>query len=219
MDESRSQLMEYLSQGGPWALLLGALGAISLAVVMERWKEFRKARVDVNELMARLRKALIADESIPEALAVCDRYDGPLGRILRVGLINYGQPRYEVEGAMQAAAFHEARRLENRLPFLATVAVVAPLLGFLGTLVGIAEALESVRSLGEIDPGLFAGGMSRALIPVTVGVAVALPVLVASAYFKSRLRRHATDVELAGNLLVRTFGEMERRGIVAKAPK
>ncbi len=214
-----SQLMEYLSRGGPWALFVGALGAIALAAAMERWKELRHARVDVNEIMAKVRKALLVDESVPAAIEACERYRGPLARILRIGLVSYGEAREEIEDGLRANALYEARRLEKRLPFLSTVAVAAPLVGFLGTLLGIADALAPLASQGDLDLALFAGALSRALIPVTAGAAVALPLLVANAYFKSRLRRHATAVELATGYLLRTFDEMERKGIVAKEPK
>ena len=102
---------------------------------------------------------------------------------------------------------------KKRLTFLAASAVVAPFLGFLGTLLGIAEAIAPIANLrADYEAALFATDMSRALIPVTVGVAVALPVLVASFYFKSRLRHHVTSVDLAAHALLQTFGDMERRG-------
>jgi len=98
---------------------------------------------------------------------------------------------------------------------LATVANVAPLLGFLGTVTGMIKSFDALQEAGLSDPGLVAGGISEALITTAGGLAVAIPVQIAYNYFMSRINKFVRDIETAANMLVETFTEMERSGVKA----
>ena len=107
----------------------------------------------------------------------------------------------------------EMGRLERWLPLLATVANVAPLLGFLGTVTGMIDSFDALAEAGLSNPALVASGIKEALTTTAAGLAVAIPVQLAYNFFMSRINRFVRDIETSANMLLETFGEMERSGI------
>lgn len=205
-----------MQEGGPvmWPLLLFSI--VALAVIVERWWALRKAKINVNEFLAKVRKALIVNKSIRDAIKVCEQYRGPVASIMKAALLKYGQPKEDIEKTIENAALHELSRLEKRLVILASIANVAPLLGFFGTVAGMINSFEALAAQGLSNPGAVAAGISEALITTAAGLAVAIPVQLAYNYFMSSINKSVRDIELSTNMLLETFGEMERSGISAE---
>jgi biopolymer transport protein ExbB len=197
-----------------WVLL--AFSMTALAFIIERFIALRRAKINVNEFLAKIRKALIVNHSVRDAVKICEQYRGPVASIMKAGLLKYGQPKDEVEKTVENAALYEMGRLERGLVVLATVANVAPLLGFLGTVTGMIKSFDALQEAGLSDPGLVAGGISEALITTATGLAVAIPVQIAYNYFMSRINRFVRDIETAANMLMETYTEMERSGVKAE---
>jgi biopolymer transport protein ExbB len=207
--------MEYMSKGGPIMWVLLAFSIVALAFIIERFIALRRAKINVNEFLAKIRKALIVNHSVRDAIKICEQYRGPVASIMKAGLLKYGQPKEDIEKTIENAALYEMGRLERGLVVLATVANVAPLLGFLGTVTGMIKSFDALQEAGLSDPGLVAGGISEALITTATGLAVAIPVQIAYNYFMSRINKFVRDIETAANMLVETFTEMERSGVKA----
>jgi len=217
----------YMQDGGPvmWPLLL--FSVVALAFIVERFIALRRARINVNEFLAKIRKALIVNHSVRDAVKICEQYGGPVASIMKAGLLKYGQPADEVEKTIENAAIYEMGRLERGLVVLATTANVAPLLGFLGTVTGMIKSFKALAAAGLSNPGLVAAGISEALITTAAGLIIAIPVQLCYNYFMNRINRFVRDIETATNMLLETFGEMERSGVAAergnpepaKAPK
>ena len=217
----------YMQDGGPvmWPLL--AFSIVALAFIVERFIALRRARINVNEFLAKIRKALIVNHSVRDAVKICEQYQGPVASIMKAGLLKYGQPADEVEKTIENAAIYEMGRLERGLVVLATTANVAPLLGFLGTVTGMIKSFKALAAAGLSNPGLVAAGISEALITTAAGLMIAIPVQLCYNYFMNRINRFVRDIETATNMLLETFGEMERSGVAAergapepaKAPK
>ncbi|HVR30816.1 MAG TPA: MotA/TolQ/ExbB proton channel family protein [Thermoanaerobaculia bacterium] len=203
----------YMRQGGVvmWPLL--AFSVAALAVTIERFIALRRARINVNEFLAKVRKALVVNRSIREAIKICEQYRGPVASIMKAGLLKYGQPKEDIEKTIENAALFEMGRLERFLPVLATTANVAPLLGFLGTVTGMIRSFDALAAAGLSNPGLVALGIKEALITTATGLTIAIPVQLAYNYFMSRINKFVRDIETATNMLLETFGEMERSGI------
>jgi len=194
-----------------WPLLI--FSVLALAVAIERFFALRKARVNVNEFLARVRKALMVNRSLRDAVKICEQYQGPVASVLKAGLLKFGQPKEDVEKTIENAALFEMGRLERGLPFLATTANIAPLLGFLGTVTGMINSFDALAKVGLSNPAAVAAGISEALITTATGLAIAIPVQLVYNYFMNKINRFVRDIETAANMLVETFGEMDRSGI------
>jgi biopolymer transport protein ExbB len=198
-----------------WPLLI--LSVLALAVIIERFVALRRAKINVNEFLSKIRKALIVNRSIREAIKVCEQYRGPVASIMKAGLLKYGHPKEDIEKTIENAALFEMARLERFLVFLATVANVAPLIGFFGTVIGMIQSFDALAAAGLSNPGLVAEGIKVALITTAGGLAVAIPVQLAYNYFLSRINKFVRDIETSANMLLETFGEMERSGITPES--
>ena len=186
---------------------------LGLVFIIERAIALRKAKINVNEFLARIRKALIANRSIKDAIKVCEDYRGPVPSIMKAGLLKYGEPKEDVEKTIENAALFEMGRLERNLVWLATIANVSPLLGFFGTVAGMIKSFDALAEAGLSNPGLVAAGISEALITTAAGLAVAIPAQLAYNFFMSKINKFVRDIEISTNMLLETFGEMQRSGI------
>lgn len=212
-----ASFIELFLKGG-WVMYpLLALSLMSAVFIIERLFVLRKARINVNEFLAKLRKALIVNRSIRDAVKICEQYQGPVASIMKAGLLKHGQPREDIEKTIENAALYEMGRLERGLVVIATVANVAPLLGFFGTVWGMIKSFDALAEAGLSNPGLVAAGISEALITTAGGLAVAIPAQLFYNYFMSRINKFVRDIETSTNMLLETFGEMERGGIRPEA--
>jgi len=203
----------WLQQGGIVMYILAGFSIVAAAVIVERLIALRRAGINVNEFLAKVRKALMVNRSIREAIKVCEEYRGPVASIMKAGLLKFGQPKDDIEKTIENAALYEMSRLERFLVVLATIANVAPLLGFFGTVVGMINAFDALAAAGLSNPGLVAIGIKVALFTTAGGLGVAIPVQLVYNYFMSRINRFVRDIETSTNMLLETFGEMERSGI------
>lgn len=217
MNGESFRFMEWMQQGGIVMWLLLIMSIIALAVIFERFVALWRAKINVNEFLAKIRKALIVNRSVREAIKVCEQYRGPVASIMKAGLLKYGQPKEDVEKTIENAAVFEMGRLERGLTVLATVANVAPLLGFLGTVTGMIKSFDALAAAGLSNPALVANGIKEALLTTAGGLFVAIPVQVSYNYFMSRINKFVRDIETAANMLMETFVEMERSGITAES--
>ena len=202
-----------MNEGGPvmWPLL--AFSVIAAAVVGERLYALWRARINVHEFLPKVRKALVVNRSVKDAVKVCEEYRGPVASILKAGLMKYGHPKEDIEKTIENAALFEMGRLERGLAVLATTANVAPLLGFFGTVTGMMAGFDALAAQGLSNPGAVATGIKEALTTTAGGLAVAIPTQLAYNYFMSRINKFVRDIETAANMLLETFGEMERSGV------
>ena len=202
-----------MNEGGPvmWPLLVFSI--IAAAVVVERLIALRRARINVHEFLPKVRKALVVNRSIRDGVKICEEYRGPVASILKAGLMKYGQPKEDIEKTIENAALFEMGRLERGLAVLATTANVAPLLGFFGTVTGMMAGFDALAAQGLSNPGAVATGIKEALTTTAGGLAVAIPTQLAYNYFMSRINKFVRDIETSANMLLETFGEMERTGV------
>ncbi|HEX6592033.1 MAG TPA: MotA/TolQ/ExbB proton channel family protein [Moraxellaceae bacterium] len=179
-----------LIKAGGWLMLPILLAStLALAISLERAWSLRTARVAPPDLLARVWKWIKANQLDAAKLKEL-RADSPLGEILAAGLLNSKHGREIMKESIEEAASHVVHEMEKYLTLLGTVAVISPLLGLLGTVVGIIEAFMAVTSSGLGDPTMLASGISKALITTAGGIAVAIPAMVMHRYFM----RHITSI-------------------------
>ena len=217
MSKYGGTIMELMNEGGWVMYVLFFFSIVAGAIIIERAWVLHSAKIKVNEFLAKLRKALIVNKSLRDAIKICEQYKGPLAAIMKAGLLKYGQPREDIEKTIETAALHEIARLEKRLIVLASIANVSPLLGFFGTVSGMIKSFDALAEQGLSNPGAVAAGISEALITTAGGLAVAILVQLFYNFFMNSINNSVRDIETSTNMLLETFGEMERSGITADA--
>jgi len=204
----QSGLIEFFQKGGTFMWGLLALSIIGVAVIIERWITLHKARADVRKLMERIVGALKKGR-LDEALDVCSSMRGPIPQILHAGLRQAKKGTVAVEKAIETAGIIEMSFLERGLIILATVANVAPLLGFLGTVSGMISAFEAIAQAEQVSAKLVASGISEALITTMSGLVIAIPTQVAHNLFVQRIDRFVVEMEDSAAELVDTLASMD----------
>jgi biopolymer transport protein ExbB len=200
------QVWNYFWMGGPimWPLLI--LSIIGLVFIIERSISFYRIKGDAAEIFTGVREALLAGE-LRQGIDVAESYDHPVAATLKAGLLRYGRSNEEIERAMEVVALHEVSRLERNLWILGTVATIAPLFGFLGTVTGMINSFEALAEVGLGNPKAVASGISQALITTAAGLMIALPVQYAFNHFTNKVNHFTLGMETSAAVLLETFSE------------
>lgn len=188
-------LLSLFLRGGivMWPILFCSV--VGLVILIEKYLVLRRARVDVDQLMHRLR-GILQKGDIRGAIGYCSGVDVPLANILKKGLQNFDQGEQKVKEAIETAGKEEIYHLERHLAILATIAGVAPLLGFLGTVTGMIGAFRVIETMGGVvNPGDLAGGIWEALLTTAFGLMVGIPAYGFYNYFVSRVNRFVFEIE------------------------
>lgn len=205
--------MDIWEGGGFMMWFLGATALLGLIVII--WK-----LIDLTSKAARTKKvlrqvdALVAEGRISDAIETAERSKTPAGRILAEGLRRHAEGTERVIKAIENAGLIEMAKLERGLVILATVSTVAPLLGFLGTVIGMIQAFQAIELAGEVEATLVAGGIKVALITTAAGLVIAIPISIAHNYFVSRIDRLVIDMEESAQRTIDHLHDMEVRGAV-----
>jgi biopolymer transport protein ExbB len=173
-DESSISFFEILSQGGLLMIPLFILSVLTIYVIAERWRFLENSKMDTNTILNNI-EALLKSGSQQRALQYCDEFNKPLARILKAGIRKLGRPIVEIQESLKKAGKKEIFQLEKRMDWLATIAGVAPLIGFTGTVTGMIRAFMDIQSLqGNVNPSVLAGGIWEALITTATGLIVGI---------------------------------------------
>ncbi len=211
-------VFNYFQRGGPmmWPLLICSL--VGLIFIIERIIAYRRIQGDTAEIFSGIRESLL-EGNLRGSLEVCESFDHPVATTLKSGLLRFGKSNNEIDKAMESVALHEISKLEKGLWVLATIANIAPLFGFLGTVTGMIDSFENLAEVGLGNPQAVASGISEALITTATGLTIALPVQAAYNYFNNRVSSFALDMETSSSMLLETFSEIEEKGTTAAQAK
>lgn len=173
-EESSMSFMEILTQGGVLMIPLFVLSILAIYVIAERWRMIENSKMDINSTLNTI-ETLLKSGSQQRAIQYCEEYNKPLARILKAGIRRLGRPITDIESSIQKAGKKEIFHLERRMNWLATIAGVAPLIGFTGTVTGMIRAFMDIQSLqGNVNPSVLAGGIWEALITTATGLIVGI---------------------------------------------
>ena len=196
-------------QGGMFMHALLAASIIGLVFIIERFFTLLRARVDVKKLMRDVITAL-HNEGVDAAMKVCERTRGPIAAILHSGLLRAGHGPDAVKEAIETAGSIETSFLERGLVAIATVAQVAPMLGFLGTVSGMISAFAAIAAAEQVSAKVVASGIEEALITTATGLMIAIPASIAHSFFVSQIDRFVLEMEEASAELVNELIELEK---------
>jgi len=190
-----SSLLDILVLGG-WVMIpLVLLSVLTIYLLVERLITIRQAASDPETITDRVRE-YVRNGNVDSAIQYCKDKDVPITRILKQGLERLGRPISEIQDAVQAAGKHETFDLEKRTNLLASIAGIAPMLGFFGTVVGMIKAFQQIQDLqGNVNPSVLAGGIWEALITTATGLLVGILALFSYNFLIGRIRRLSNDME------------------------
>lgn len=201
-------LLDIFMKGGVVMWLILACSVIGLAVVIDRFIFLRRAKINVPAFMVRLR-GLIKKKDINAAVSVCMEEKSPIANIVRKGLKKYKYGHDRVKDAIENAGKQEVINLEKGLSILATVAGIAPLLGFLGTVTGMITAFMTIEDLaGAANPSDLAGGIWEALVTTAFGLIVGIIAFACYNFFTSSVKKLVGDMETVANDVVDTIQDL-----------
>lgn len=178
-----------------------ACSIIALAIIVERIWALQKKRVIPRHLVAQVWQMQKNKELDMEQLRKI-RTGSPLGNILAAGLINRDRAREVMKESIEETGRHVVHELERYLNSLGTIAAVTPLLGLLGTVIGMIKVFTSLTVHGAGNVGSLAGGISEALITTAAGLLVAIPTLMFYRYFRGRIEELVVNMEQEAIMLV-----------------
>ncbi|MCL7945782.1 MotA/TolQ/ExbB proton channel family protein [Marinobacter sp. ATCH36] len=187
-------MFELLKAGGILMVPILACSILALAIILERFWSLRPSRVapqqTINELWRWIKKKELNGRKLKALQA-----SSPLGRILAGGLMNAKHGREIMKESIEHEASQVIHDLERFLNPLGTVATITPLLGLLGTVIGMIKVFAEIQLAGVGDAGNLAGGISEALITTASGLSVAIPALICHRYFIRRVDELVVGME------------------------
>lgn len=181
---------------GGWLMIpLAILSAISIFIFCERFVMIRRATEPDNKFLAKIRD-LIYEGRVEQALQLCKNRNTPIARMIEKGISQLGRPINDIHSAIENVGNLEVSRLESGLPFLATTAGGAPMIGFLGTVIGMVQAFMNLSNAGgAVDMALLSSGIYTAMITTVGGLIVGIPAYFGYNFLVARIEKLVFQME------------------------
>jgi biopolymer transport protein ExbB len=206
-------MVEFLAKAGPLIYPLGLCSLLASTVAVERLLALRRGRVLPRQIIEVV-EAVQPGKDLSVAVEVCRRNPGVFSGVMLAGLENAGRPWEVMRDAVLDAGRQETPTLERHLVWLQTIAQAAPLLGLLGTVLGMIKVFASISLAGLGDPQALSEGISEAMITTAVGLGIGIPTLVAYNYLTARSEVLIAEIEAYASRLVSRL----RPGLLGEEP-
>ncbi len=201
-------LLSILSKGGWLMLPLILISFLALVIIIDRYIVIKKSKLNVPAFLVKIRGMLIK-EDISGAMSYCIEEKSSAANIIKSGLKKYHLGHERVKESIENAGRQEVAKLEKGLSVVATVAGIAPLIGFLGTVTGMIQAFMRIEDLqGAANPSDLAGGIWEALITTAVGLAIGIIALTFYNYLSNSINKLVLDMEVVSNDVVDIIEEI-----------
>lgn len=207
LGEGQSLNLVEIWEAGGWMMWpLGVALAIGILIILWKLVDLQ-LKGGKNKKVLREADEQIAAGELDEALELCTESGAPAGNVLSAGLSRYNEGTDRATQAVENAGAIEVAGLEKGLVWLATLSNVAPLLGFLGTVIGMIMAFQAIEIAGEVEATLVAGGIKVALITTATGLTIAIPINIFHNYFVTKIDRLVIDMEESAQRLIDALHE------------
>lgn len=207
LGEGQTLNLAEIWEAGGWMMWpLGAALAIGILIILWKLVDLQ-LKGGKNKSVLREADEQIAAGHLDEALEICTESGAPAGNVLSAGLSRYNEGTDRATQAVENAGAIEVAGLEKGLVWLATLSNVAPLLGFLGTVIGMIMAFQAIEIAGEVEATLVAGGIKVALITTATGLTIAIPINIFHNYFVTKIDRLVIDMEESAQRLIDALHE------------
>ena len=209
-------MWEMIQAGRSMMYPIGFASLVGLAVILERLYVLRQGRIIVPEI-AEAVETLSASQDLSVAYAICNRRPGPFANVVKAGLDHAENDWTIIRSVLEETGRQEATRLTRRLGVLETVAAVAPLLGLLGTVLGMIRVFATISSAGLGNPETLSSGISEAMVTTAAGLIIGIPALVAYNWLNGRADRIIFDLELYSSKVLDTLRRRQVPGAIRPA--
>ncbi len=188
-------IIELLGQGGWIMIVLAIMSIIAVYIFVERFMTIKNAGKDDPLFMARIRD-YIKNGDVASAVNFCRITNTPAARMIERGISRMGRPVAEIQAAVENTGNIEVSLLEKRLPVMSTIAGGAPMVGFLGTVIGMVEAFWQMSNAGSnIDISTLSGGIYQAMVTTVGGLVVGIAALFAYNYLVAKVDGVVREME------------------------
>ena len=202
-----NELVYRFNEGGPWMWPILIALIIGLAIAFERILSLNRSDINAPKFMANVKEAL-DNGGGSAAEDICANTRGPVASVVQAGLLRYDEGMDAVEKAVVSYGSIEMSFLERGLVWLSLFITIAPMLGFLGTVIGMVGAFDAIQQAGDISPTLVAGGIKVALLTTVFGLIAAMILQVFYNYCVSKIDRITADMEEASVELIDSLALM-----------
>lgn len=203
-------MLDFILKGGPLMYPIILCSVIAFAIILERFYYLKNARIDAVVFMNNIENAL-KHNKIAEAVKICEDTSGPVARIIKAGILKHDRPRQEIKEAIEDAGHQEVPKLERHIKILAAISHIAPLLGLLGTVIGMMKAFQVIQlktiSFNPVAAGDMAGGIWQALTTTAAGLMVAIPAMAAYHYLAARVEEFTLEMERSATELINILSQ------------
>ena len=200
------RLTDIVKSGGPLMIPIGICSFILVVFIFERFIGLRRGRIIPGPFTKRFLEQLRdGDLDRETALQLCERDKSPMANVFKAGVLKWGRSAVEIEQSVLDEGERSSNHLRKYLRLINGVATVCPLLGLLGTVLGMIHAFDSIATVSSsaTDPkALIATGISQALLTTAAGLSVAIPALIAYIFFCSRVDKHVMEIDELGMKVV-----------------
>jgi len=188
-------VIEVLWKGG-WVMIpIIALSVIAVYIFVERFFTIQNAQRIPQSFMPNIRDYVV-NGNIPAAKSLCEQTNSPMARMIEKGIMRLGKPLKNIDVAIENVGKLELYKLEKRLHILATISGAAPMIGFLGTVLGMIQAFFEMSNAGNnIDPGMLAGGIYQAMVTTAAGLTVGIIAFLGYNYLVSLVEKVVHKME------------------------
>lgn len=207
-----SAFLQLLRDGGPVLWVIGVCALVAMFVFFKKTFQFHREEVNVRELVRGLENVLRRNGYV-EAISLCDNTPGPAARVLSAAILSYERKDEDLKQAIDDACLEELPKLEKNIDILGTIGFIAPLLGLLGTVLGMMATFQTVNvtSSMALSASELAGTIRMALVTTAGGLAVAIPCYVAYNYLVSRVNAITLDMEKAASEIIYFFNQKDKK--------
>ena len=209
--------IELMGKGGIMMYPIFFASIIAFAIIIERLIFFKKSKENPDEILKAI-KDLVNNKS-PRTTGSIQVNEGPISRMLAVGAQAQKEPLWKVEEKLAVSGREEIQGLRKNLRGLEVIATISPLMGLLGTVMGMVKAFNKVAQYkGQVDPSLLAGGIWEALLTTAAGLAIAIPIVIMLNYFERKVESITILLEKYGQYLIHHLHEEQSESTKGNSP-
>ena len=208
-------MIEIFDRGGIMMYPLLLASVLALAIIIERFFSLRRRKIIIPEIISVVEQ-FSSFKDMELAKNICAKYRGPLSNLIQTGLENTDLERGEIKELIEDQGRQEVRHLERGLTILETIAVISPLMGLLGTVLGMIKVFGVIKEQGIGQAAALSGGISEALITTVTGLFVGIPVLIFFNYFSRKAENFVLDIEKYSIILIQKIHKLSQTPLSVK---